>query len=196
MKKAKDAFDGWEKANNELKDAGNDTGSMDTDVKLYRDFFYSSNGNGKADFEELDSLISDTKQNQEYFHKLKSVLEGEKFWDQSIAIEPAFNQYEKYKREADSCISGKKVEFVNDINRIRESIFPTITNIRIYPKRELQSQSAVIRSIKGFRSIVKNRIKRILKRNRMRRTADWKKVKMPEKKQKRLMIILRSNGLL
>lgn len=120
LKKAKDAFDGWEKANNELKDAGNDTGSMDTDVKLYRDFFYSSNGNGKADFEELDSLISDTKQNQEYFHKLKSVLEGEKFWDQSIAIEPAFNQYEKYKREADSCISGKKVEFVNDINRIRE----------------------------------------------------------------------------
>ena len=82
LKKAKEAFDGWEKANGELKGAGNDTGSMDADVKLYRDFFYSSNGNGKADFEELDSLISDTEQNQEYFHKLKDVLKGEKFWEQ------------------------------------------------------------------------------------------------------------------
>ena len=85
LKKAKEAFDGWEKANGELKGAGNDTGSMDADVKLYRDFFYSSNGNGKADFEELDSLKSDTEQNQEYFHKLKDVLKGEKFWEQSIA---------------------------------------------------------------------------------------------------------------
>lgn len=121
LKKAKEAFDGWEKANGELKGAGNDTGSMDADVKLYRDFFYSSNGNGKADFEELDSLISDTEQNQEYFHKLKDVLKGEKFWEQSIAVVPASDQYEEYKDAADSCMKGTKAEYVNDIKRIRDS---------------------------------------------------------------------------
>lgn len=123
LKKAKEAFDGWEKANSELKDAGNDTGSMDADVKLYRDFFYSSDGNGKADFEQLDSLISDVEQNQEYFRKLKDVLESEHFWDELIAKDSVDDQYNEYKNAASVRISGTETEYLSEIEKIREEYF-------------------------------------------------------------------------
>ena len=106
LEKAKAAFSEWDTANGELKSAGQDTGSMDEEVSHYRDFFFSSDGTGNADFEQIESLMSDVKENQQYFHKLMEVLKGEKFWDKSIAKESGSAQLEEYKKKALNSISG------------------------------------------------------------------------------------------
>lgn len=106
LEEAKTAFTEWEKANGELKDAGQDTGSMDEEVSRYHDFFFSSGGTGSADFEQIDSLMSDVKENQKYFHELINVLEGEKFCKESIAVAPESAQLKEYKQEAKSSLSG------------------------------------------------------------------------------------------
>lgn len=122
LEKAKAAFSEWDTANGELKSAGQDTGSMDEEVSHYRDFFFSSDGTGNADFEQIESLMSDVKENQEYFQKLAKVLEGEEFWDESIATVSGNAQLERYKKEALDSVSG--------LNKKDRGNFSSIEDVR------------------------------------------------------------------
>lgn len=106
LEKAKTKFAEWDRANRELKNAGSNTESMDAEVEKYRKFF--DDGNGAADSSQLESLMEDVRTNQEYFKKLKGVLEEEKFCDKSIATTSAPEQSECYKRAAGTCLSGMK----------------------------------------------------------------------------------------
>ena len=106
LEKAKKAFSDWDEANRKLKNAGRDTGEMDTEVEKYRKFF--SDGNGNDDFQQLESLMADVKVNQDYFRKLKDVLEEEKFCDKSIVKTPPSEQSQRYQSAAASWLNGAK----------------------------------------------------------------------------------------
>ena len=128
LEKAKTAFSEWDKANGELKSAGQDTGSMDEEVSHYRDFFFSSDGTGNADFEQIESLMSDVRENQKYFHELTYVLEGEEFWDESIAAVSGGAQFEEYKKEALNSISvlnKKDCGILTNLENVRKKNYIT-----------------------------------------------------------------------
>lgn len=109
LKKAKESFDHWDSKNNELKAVGKNTESKDEEIRGYREFF--SNGDGKADLEQLEQLMSDVREDQSYFGEWKRVLEEEKFYGQSIARVQAVDQVNRYRIQAESAVAGVEVQY-------------------------------------------------------------------------------------
>lgn len=109
LKKAKESFDKWDGKNERLKAAGKNTESMDQEVEKYREFF--SNGDGKADLEQLEHLASDVREDQNYFGEWKEQLEREKFFGLSIVREQASVQVNRYRAQADSAVAGVTAQY-------------------------------------------------------------------------------------
>lgn len=126
LKKAKESFDKWDSKNGELKAVGKNTESMDQEVEKYREFF--SNGDGKADLEQLEHLLSDVQEDQNYFGEWKKLLEKEKFFGQSIVSVQASAQVNKYRSEADSAVVGAEAQY-SSLEQVRGNYIKSYEHI-------------------------------------------------------------------
>ena len=110
LEDAADKFENWDDKTQALVNLGKG-GSMEEETNRYRDFFMS--GEGKSNLEYLEDLMEKVQQNQTYFEDSGSGLEGEKFWDQSIAIEEPSSQLSEYSRKAENTVAGYTPEYTS-----------------------------------------------------------------------------------
>lgn len=108
LTKAGKSFTKWDNAAQELEKTGKASG-MGEQVEEYRKFF--SDGNGKTDLEQLESLLSDVKGDRDCFREWERVLKQEKFFGQSIAAVPSSVQTNQYRSKADAAVVGVTAQY-------------------------------------------------------------------------------------
>lgn len=114
LEKAAETFSVWDDKTDELKAVGK-SGNMDEEVEEYRNFF---SGDGKDNLEELEKLMSDVQENQNYFDEWEGILEQEKFFGQSIAKVQPVSQMEKYNEEAKKAVKDVEAKY-SSVDRAR-----------------------------------------------------------------------------
>lgn len=109
LKKAESEFFKWSEKNDALKALGKDTGSMDSEVDEYREFF--SDGDGKKDVASLQVLLDSVQEDKNYFEEWRKILESEKFFGKPIATTPSQEQLSHYNSNAKNAVSGIEANY-------------------------------------------------------------------------------------
>lgn len=108
LTKAEKSFHKWDDATKELEAVGK-ASDMRNEVDEYGKFF--SDGNGKADLEQLESLMADVKWDRDCFREWEQALKKEKFFGQSIAEQTASAQMNEYRSRADAAVAGATAQY-------------------------------------------------------------------------------------
>lgn len=102
------SFNKWDDATRELEAVGK-ASDMRKEVNEYGKFF--NDGNGKADLEQLVSLMEDVKRDRDCFREWEQALQKEKFFGQSIAAQTASAQMDQYRSRADAAVAGVTAQY-------------------------------------------------------------------------------------
>lgn len=111
-----DAAEKWRNWSNKTNALGDKAGSMKDSVDEYKEFF---NGSDSDDMESLERLMEEVETDQIRFGKIKSALEEETFFGQSIAKAGSDTQYRIYLNQANGCVSSSMDQFM-DIEGVRD----------------------------------------------------------------------------
>lgn len=116
LKKASEKFASWKSKTDELASAGK-AGDMAKEVEDYQRFF--SDGNGQADLQKLENLMSDVEADKTYFNEIQEIIKKEKFFEQSIATVSTVAQTNRYRSEAAGAVSGSEADY-NSEEQVRK----------------------------------------------------------------------------
>lgn len=136
---AKDKFTVWDEKNKALDTAGK-SGDMGEQVEYYREFFFSTGGEGKSDIEDLQDLMAVVASNQGFFKDVQEVLKKEKFFGKSVVSDSPGSQLNKYMAEARSAVGSIKADY-NSVETARRSFISNYEHVNISTSHKKQSIS-------------------------------------------------------
>lgn len=129
MISAADAYEALQKVEKKLKEAQekhkiwkektaalSDPGSMQDEVEKYEGLFGT---------DSCDRLMEKVANDRDQYKKVKSQLEGEKFYDQSIAVVSSEKQLQKYNSEANYAMNGRDDYHYTGMDFVRSQTYIT-----------------------------------------------------------------------
>lgn len=138
LNNAEEKFNVWDGKNNELTTVGK-AGDMGEQVEYYREFFFSTDGEGKSDMENLENLMAVVAANEGFFGDLQDVLENEKFFEKSIATSSPSSQMNKYISEAGNVAGRISADYssVENARNVFVSNYEHVNVSTIYSKQSI-----------------------------------------------------------
>lgn len=139
LNEAKDKFSVWDGKYEELSSAGK-AGDMDEQVEYYREFFFSTDGEGKSDMENLEDLMAVVASNEGFFTDLQDVLKNEKFFGKSIASDSPSGQLNKYMSEAKTAVGSINADY-SSVESARNGFISNYEHVDVSTSHRKQSIS-------------------------------------------------------
>lgn len=128
----------WSDKVDALNSAGGEAGSMNDEVKEYKELL--SGGDGKKSLEDLKDLMSKVEEDKNYFGKWKQILEEEKFFEKSIAMTGSQDQLNEYNNRAKNSVKEIEAAY-SSIENAREAYvrnYKKADTTNPYSKQSLQ----------------------------------------------------------
>lgn len=127
LEEAKSKWETWSEKTDAL---GEDQGEMKASVDDYGKFFGS--GDGSEDISNLDKLINTVKNDKNYFEKTLAILNGQSFFDKSLAQTGAGDQYHTYFAYAKDLI-GDDVSSYSQISDVMSNYGSSYKKVEMNP---------------------------------------------------------------